>query len=78
MVEAQGAGDVVEVLLEQGDGLVESARIPVGASECGARGQGFRMVGPSNAGEVGEVLLEEGDGFVESTRVPVGASEAVA
>ena len=33
MIGAQGAGDVVEVLLEQMDGFVEPARIPVGAGE---------------------------------------------
>ena len=78
MVEAQGAGAVLEVLLEQGDGFVEPARIPVGASESVACGEGVGVVGTRKAGEVGEVLLEEGDGLVQSARFPVGAGEAVA
>ena len=78
MVEAQGAGAVFEVLLEEGDRLVQPARIPVGASECGARGQGFRMVGTRETGELLEVLLVQGDGFVEPARIPEGAGEAVA
>ena len=78
MVEAQGAANLGEVLLEQTDGLVEPAGVPVGAGERAARGQGFGMVGPSEAGEVGEVLLEQGDGLVEPARIPVGAGEAVA
>ena len=77
MVEAQGAGAVFEVLLEEGDGLVEPARIPVDAGERAARAEGVGMIGAQGAGAVFEVLLEEGDGFVESARIPVGASEAV-
>ena len=33
MVGAQNAGEVFEVLLEEGDGFVEPARFPVGAGE---------------------------------------------
>ena len=78
MVEAQGAGAVFEVLLEEGDGLIEFAGCLVGAGEVAARGQGLRMVGTRETYEVGEVLLEEGDGLIQSARIPVGASEAVA
>ena len=78
MVEAQGAGAVLEVLLEQGNSLIEPARVPVDAGERAARAEGVGMIGAQDSGEVGEVLLEEGDGFVESARVPVGAGETVA
>ena len=33
MVGAQNAGEVFEVLLEEGDGFVESARVLVGVGE---------------------------------------------
>ena len=45
MVGAQDAGAVVEVLLEQFDGLVEPARFPVGAGEAEACGQGTGVIG---------------------------------
>ena len=78
MVEAQGAGAVFEVLLEEGAGFVEPARIPVDAGERAARAEGVGMIGAQDSGEVGEVLLEEGDGFVESARCALGAGEAAA
>ena len=34
MVGPSNAGEVGEVLLEEGDGFVESTRVPVGASEA--------------------------------------------
>ena len=57
MIGAQDAGAAVEVLLEEGDGLVESAGILVGAGKAAARGEGVGLVGTQNAGEVLEVLL---------------------
>ena len=75
---AQDAGEVGEVPLEQGDGLVESAGCLVGIGEVAARGEGVKVVGTREAGEVGEVLLEQTDGFVEPARFPVGAGEIVA
>ena len=78
MVEAQGAGDVVKVLLEQGNGLLEPARIPVGAGKGAARAERVGVVGTREAGDVGEVLLIQGDGLVASARIPVGAGERAA
>ena len=75
---AQDAGEVGEVPLEQGDGLVESAGGLVGAGEVAARGEGVKVVGTRETGEVGEVLLEQTDSFVEPARFPVGAGEMVA
>ena len=60
MVEAQGAGDVVEVLLEQGDGLVEPASIPVGAGKGAARAERVGVVGTCETGEFLEVFLVQG------------------
>ena len=57
MVGTQYAGEVVEVLLEEGDGLVESARILVGTGKVATRGEGIGVVGTQNVGEVLEVLL---------------------
>ena len=45
MVGAQDAGAVVEGLLEQGDGLVESAGGLVGVGEVVACGEGVGVVG---------------------------------
>ena len=78
MVEAQGAGAVLEVLLEQGNSLIEPARVPVDAGERAARAEGVGMIGAQGAGDVVEVLLEQMDGFVEPARIPVGAGETVA
>ena len=75
---SQSAGAVLEVLLVQGDCLVEPARFPVGAGERATRGEGVGAVGTQNADEVGEVLLKQGDGLVQSASIPVGAGEAVA
>jgi len=75
---SQGAGAVLEVLLEKGDSLVEPASIPVGAGERATRGEGVGAVGTQNADEVGEVLLEQGDCLIQSARIPVGTGEAVA
>ena len=78
MVEAQGAGAVFEVLLQEGDGFVEPARFPVDAGELIACAEGVWVVGTCETGEFLEVLLVQGDGLVQSARVPVGAGEAVA
>ena len=78
MVEAQGAGAVFEVLLKEGDGFVEPARILVYAGERAACAEGVWMVGTRETGEFLEVLLVQGDGFVEPARIPEGAGETVA
>ena len=57
MVGSQDVGASVEGLLEQGDGFVESARIPVGDGEVVARGQGVGVVGSQEAFGVFEGLL---------------------
>ena len=78
MVEAQDAADVVEVLFVQGDGFVESARIPVGSGEVVTCGRSAWAVRAHDAHGVCEDLLFQGDGFIESARFPVGAGEFVA
>ena len=78
MVEAQGASDVVEVLLVQGDGFVEPARIPVGSGEVATCGRGAGAVGTHDAHGICEDLLLQGDGLVESARLPVGSGQFVA
>ena len=78
MSGSQGAGAVLEVLLEQGNGLLEPASISVGAGERATRGEGVGAVGTQNADEVGEVLLEQGDSLAEPARIPIGTGEAVA
>ena len=78
MVGAQDAGAVFEVLLVQGDGLVEPACVVVGVGEVVACGQGVGVVGAQDAGAVFEVLLVQGDGLVEPARCLVGAGEVVA
>ena len=75
MVGAQDAGAVFEVLLVQGDGFVEPARVVVGAGEVVACGEGVGVVGAQDAGAVFEVLLVQGDGLVESAGCLIGASE---
>ena len=78
MVGAQDAGAVFEVLLVQGDGVVESARVLVGAGEVVSCLEGVGVVGAQEAFEVLEVLLVQGDGVVESACVLVGVGEVVA
>ena len=75
---AHDAGDVVEVLLVQGDGFVEPARIPVGSSEAETCGRSAGAVGAYDAHGVCEDLLLQGDGLVESARFPVDAGQFVA
>ena len=75
---AQDAGEVGEVPLEQGDGLVESAGCLVGIGEVAARGEGVKVIGTRETGEVGEVPLEEVDRLVKPARIPVGTGEIVA
>jgi len=77
VVGSQGAGEVGEVLLEQGDGFVESARVLVGVGEVVACGQGVGVVGAEDADAVLEGLLVQGDGLVELARVLVGVGEVV-
>ena len=74
----QNAGGVVKVLLEQGDGLIESAGCLVGAGEIVARSQSVAVVGPQNTGAVFEVLLEQRDSPVESAGGLIGAGEIAA
>ena len=78
MVEAQGAANLVEVLLVQGDGFVEPARIPVDGGEVETYGRGAGAVGTHDAQGVCEDLLLQGDGLVESARLPVGSGQFVA
>ena len=78
VVGAQEAFEVLEVLLVQGDGFVESARGAVGAGEVVSCLEGVGVVGAQEAFEVLEVLLVQGDGVVESACVLVGVGEVVA
>ena len=74
---AQDADGVLEVLLEKGDGLVEPARFPIGASEVAARGESDRVSRSQGTGAVFEVLLEQGNGLVESAGCLVGAASVL-
>ena len=78
MVGAQDAGAVFEGLLEQGDGLLEPARVLVGAGEVAACDEGVGVVGSQDAGAVFEGLLEQGDGLIEPAGILIGAGEVVA
>ena len=60
----QDAGAIVEGLLQQGDGVVESAGGLVGVGEVVARAQCVGVVGAEDVGAIVEGLLEQGDGFV--------------
>ena len=78
MVEAQGASDVVEVLLEQGDGFVEPASVVVVEGEVVACGEGVGVVGAQEVLEVFVVLLVQGDGLIDPASLPLGTGEVVA
>ena len=78
MVGSQDAFEVLEVLLKLGDGLIKSARVPVGIGEVVACGEGVGVVGAQDAGVVFEGLLVQGDGLVEPARVAIGSGEIVA
>ena len=78
MVGSEGSGSGLEVFLEEGDGVVESARLPVGEGEVVAAGEGVGVVGSEDSGSGCEGFFEEGDGVVESARLPVGVGEVVA
>ena len=78
MVGSQDAGGVFEVLLVQGDGLVEPASLPQSTGEVVPCGEGGGMVRFADVGAVFECLLVLLDGFVESAGVLVGVGEVVA
>ena len=78
MVGAKEVLEVLEVLLVQGDGVVEPACGSIGVGEVVAYGEGAGVVGSQDSVGVFEVLLVQGDGVVEPARVPVGAGEVVA
>ena len=78
MVGAQEVLEVLEVLLVQGDGLVESACLLVGVGEVVARDEGVGVVGAQDTGAFFEVLFVQGDGLVESACLLVGVGEVVA
>ena len=75
MVGAQDALAVFQVPLEQGNGLIESSRGPVGESEVVARGEGVGVVGAQDALVGGQGPFEQGNGLVESARGLVDTSE---
>ena len=68
MVGAQEAQAVVKVLLEEGDGLVESARRLVGVCEVVAGGECVGVVLSQDAHPVGEYLLVPADRFAQAAR----------
>ena len=77
MVWIQNAFAIGQVLLVQGDGLLESTRGLVGEGEVISRGQGVGVVGPQDAQTVGQVLLVQIDGLLESARGPVSVGEVI-
>ena len=78
MLGAQDSGGLFEIMFVQGNGFIESSRVPVGVGEVVARGEGVGVVGAQDAGAVFEVLLVQGDGLIEPARSLVGAGEVVA
>ena len=78
MVGSEDPGSGFEGFLEEGDGVVESARSPVGGGEVVAAGEGVGVVGSEDPGSGFEGFFEEGDGVVDSARILVGAGEIIA
>ena len=78
MIRAEDADAVFEVLLVQGDGLVEPASLPQSTGEVVARDEGVGVVGSQDACAVFEVLLVQGDGLVEPARLLVGVGKVAA
>ena len=78
MIGSQNAFAVSEVLLEQGNGVVESLRQLVGVGKIVPGGQDVEVIRLQDPESAGENLLEQVDGLVESARIPVGAREVIA
>ena len=64
MVHAEDVGAVLEALLEQSDGLVQTARSLVCVCEVVTHTERLRVVHAEDVGAVLEALLEQSDGFV--------------
>ena len=78
MVGPQNAFAVSEVLLEQGNGVVESFRQFVGVGKIVPRNQDVEVIRLQGSEPVGENLFEQVDGLAEPARIPVGAREVIA
>ena len=68
MVRPQNTQLVGEHLLEQGNRLIEVARLPAGACEAAPGGKGVGMVRPQNTQLVGNHLLVQGNRLVNTAR----------
>ena len=55
-----------QILLVQGDRLIEAARVLVGVGEAVARGQGVGVVRALDAFAGGQILLVQGDRLIEA------------
>ena len=65
----QGALAIGQNLLVQVNGLLGSARRPVGTGEVTPRDQGVEVVGSQDALAVGQVPLEQGDDLVDPAEI---------